>query len=158
MSAFAEVAIQVASAAVHASRHHHLELAHVVAVREDADVAAEAHLHAGVERGLEAGALVAQPRRLGALPFFQPAYCAVASPAASVGQKPTFFSPISFQISCVPPSPCSMVSTPASIARRMPSAVGVGGDRPAAAFATSTIAASSSSVNVGRASPFGPQR
>ena len=59
----------------------------------------------------------------GSTPFFHPAYCAVASPAASVGQKPTRRSTISFQISGVPPSPCSIVSTPASIARRMPSGV-----------------------------------
>src|SRR6476620_2227615 len=37
----------------------------VVAVREHADVAAEAHLHAGIERGLEGGALARDARRLG---------------------------------------------------------------------------------------------
>ena len=41
----------------HAVVHHQLQLAHVVAVRVDADVAAEAHRHAGLERRLEAGAL-----------------------------------------------------------------------------------------------------
>ena len=95
----------------------------------------------------------------GSTPFFQPAYCAVASGAARVGQYATFFCTISFQISGVPSSPCSMVSTPPRIARRIPSAVAAWATtgRPLL-FATSTMRVISSSVNVGRASPFAPHR
>ena len=71
---------------------------------------------------------------LGASPFFQPAYCDVASPAASVGQSATLCSFISRNTSGVPASPCSIVSTPASTARRIPSGRRrVGRDRPSAA-------------------------
>jgi hypothetical protein len=41
----------------------------------------------------------------GASPFFHPAYCEVASPAASVGQSATLRSFISLKISGVPASP-----------------------------------------------------
>ena len=56
-------------------------LAHVVAVRVDADVAAEAHRHAGASAALNAARLRAMRAGSGSTPFFQPAYCAVASPA-----------------------------------------------------------------------------
>src|SRR6185503_13546536 len=108
---------------VHPVVHHQLDLAGVVAVREDADVAAAEDRDAGVERRLEAGALAGDARGSGPSPFFHPAYCEVASPAASVGHSATLCSFISRNTSGVPASPCSIVSTPPSTARRIPSAV-----------------------------------
>jgi hypothetical protein len=66
---------------------------------------------------------------------------------------------MSLNTSGVPPSPCSIVATPAIVARLIPSAV----DACAATFlpelfATFTAAVNSSSVGPGIASPFGPQR
>jgi len=49
----------------HAPLHHQLQLAHVVAVRIDADVAAEAHLDAGGQCSLECLPLARDPLRLG---------------------------------------------------------------------------------------------
>ena len=64
---------------------------------------------------------------------------------------------MSRKTSAVPWSPCSTVSTPASTARRIPSAViacaATGRPYP---WAVSTSTRSSSWVNVGRASPLGP--
>ena len=99
------------------------------------------------------------PAGSGPSPFFQPAYCEVASPAASVGQSATLCSFISLKISGVPASPCSIVSTPPRIARRMPSAVleCATTGRPLLR-AVSTIVLISSSEKVGAASPRAPQR
>ncbi len=73
----------------HAVVHHQLDFAGVFAVGEDADVAAAEDGDAGVERRLEAGSLARDAGGLGCFPLFQPAYCAVASPAASVGHSAT---------------------------------------------------------------------
>src|ERR1035441_3850655 len=92
------------------------------------------------------------PRGSGCSPFFQPAYCAVASPAASVGQRATWRSAISLKISGVPSSPCSMVSAPPRMARRMPSGVLEWTDTGTPALlAVSTASVISSSEKVGRA-------
>ena len=100
------------------------------------------------------------PGGSGCCPFFQPAYCAVASPAASVGHSATPCSAISLKTSGVPPSPCSIVSAPASIARRMPSGVLAvhrhGNARRSCAVSTASFI--SSSENVGCAPGAGPQR
>ena len=64
MRAAIEVALFSAAIGSHAVVHHELELARVVAVREDPDVAATGDRDAGVERRLEARALVRDRRRL----------------------------------------------------------------------------------------------
>ncbi len=57
-------------------------------------------------------------------PFFQPSkYTAYASAAAIVGQYATPFCFMSWNTASVPWSPCSIVRTPASVARVMPSGV-----------------------------------
>ena len=61
--------------------------------------------------------------RLGVLAFFPAAVLRMGSPAATVGHSATPRCFISLNISALPSSPCSMVSTPASVARRMPSTV-----------------------------------
>ena len=95
----------------------------------------------------------------GVTPFFQPRYCSIASPAATVGQKATLCSFISLKTSGVPSSPCSIVSTPARIARRIPSALVAWAEtgRPASCAAL-TAAAISSCEKVGREGSPGPQR
>jgi hypothetical protein len=77
-------------------------------------------------------------------------YSAYASSAVSVGKYATPCSFISLKTSSVPPYPCSIVSTPASVARRIPSAVVAcaATGRPALC-ASSTSVFNSSSVNVG---------
>ena len=127
---------------LHAVVHHQLDLADVVAVCEHADIATEAQCaRRPSRRRLEAGALalgcVPAPDRD---PFFHPAYCCVASPAARVGHNATPFSAISWKTSGVPSSPCSMVSTPGQ--RRAPHPVGglgVRDHRTAAVLAISTM-------------------
>ena len=52
----------------HAPGRHQLHLARILAMREHADVAADAHPHSRRERGGEAGALVPDRLRLGRLP------------------------------------------------------------------------------------------
>jgi imidazolonepropionase-like amidohydrolase len=98
------------------------------------------------------GGSASAPRR-------QPRYERIASPAATVGHSTMPFSAISRNTWGVPPSPCSIDSTPATAARRMPSAVLACATtgRPLLR-ATSTMCVSSSTVNVGRLSPLGPQR
>ena len=148
-------------AGVTPSADHHLQLAHVVAVREDADVAAEAQRHAGVQRRLEAGALVAAGARA---PDRRPSSSRRTArwrrrrPAS--GSSATLFSTISFQTSGVPASPCSMVSTPASDrAAHALGGAGVGDHGAAAARRHLDDRASAPRrVKVGRASPLGPQR
>jgi len=77
---------------------------------------------------------------------------------ASVGQSATPRSFIKRNTSGVPPSPCSIVSTPASAARRIPSAVvACAATGMLALFAVSTTSLISSSENVG-AAPDLPQR
>ena len=99
------------------------------------------------------------PAGSGSMPFFQPRYRVVLSVADNVGQNETLRCFINANTSGVAMSPCSMPSTPAMTARVMPSTV--------LACATTgrpldtdvrTIAAHSSVVKVGRASPRGPHR
>jgi len=72
----------------------------------------------------------------------------------SVGHSATFRSFIKRNNSGVSPSPCSMVSTPARIARRAPSVeVECAATGIPALFAISTASFSSSSVNVACAAP-----
>jgi len=70
----------------HAVLDHQLELAHVVAVRVDADIAAEAHRHARIERGSEASALGRKARRLGVAALLP---AAVLSDRVASGQRRT---------------------------------------------------------------------
>ena len=81
------------------------------------------------------------------------------APAVIVGHSATWCSTISLNTSGVPSPPCSIVSTPASAARRIPSAVFAWtATGTPALFAVSTASFSSSIENVGREPAIGPQR
>src|SRR5262245_6340352 len=79
------------------------------------------------------------------------------APAVIVGQNATLCSTINLKISGVPSPPCSIVATPASAARRMPSAVlACTATGTPALFAVSTASFISSTENVGCDPGCGP--
>src|SRR5262245_592014 len=94
----------------------------------------------------------------GSLPTFQPRYFAIASAVASVGQKATPRLTIKRNTSTSPPLPCSIVSTPPSAARRIPSLVVASATTgQPAERAVSTISFTSSTENVAAPPFFGSQ-
>ena len=122
-----------------------LELEDVVTVGKDSRVATGTNQHPRRHRRLKAGSLVPQKRGFRIHALAPATILGDRVAGSSVGHKATPRPAISRKTSGVPPSPCSIVLTPASTARPIPSALDacatVG--RPELA-AVSTIVSSSS--------------